>query len=157
MRKLILIVAAVAILILPTFAGAATVLEDVFFLKGPGYANKTYSFPAHPTAPKYQVIFTDIEDPVPFDYLRATVTTSAGGGFTLEGPGMGFFDAIPGTETYFANVLGLPGEFSPNSNVPTERVGGLFGLKILAVPIPGGVALLLSGLFGVLLLRQRNR
>ncbi len=145
MKRLILIVAAVAILIIPTFAGATTVLDETASFKVPGDI-ATYTFTADQTPLTYLVTLTDYDFRHPFDELEVLIAHSGSPDLLLTQPGSGSFTAALGTK-YSASVSGMISE------VP----GGTFNLLIKAVPIPGGITLLISGLFGVLLLRRRNR
>lgn len=154
MKKLLLIFTVVSILVLPNFAGASTVLQTTDFLFG--FSGKSYSFTADQTATKYQVVLTDLGLPVPFDFLSMVVGTTDSNLALLKTPGTKTFDAVPGATTYFVNVLGLPGLFTPVPEA-TEQRAGLFGLKITTVPIPQGITLLLSGLFAMVFLRRKLR
>jgi hypothetical protein len=143
--KLFLISLAIACLLVPQYAGAATVLEETGWLFGPSGEN--YSFVADQTPLVYKVTLTDFEPIAPFDLLGVFITTSTDRVAKLLEPGMITFDVELGT-TYFANVLGLPDK--------KGRVG-LFGIKIASVPIPPSLILLSSSVLGLVLLRRRVR
>ena len=136
---------AIACLLIPQYAGAATVLEETGFIFG--FGGENFSFDADQEPLVYEVTLTDLEFPGAFDILGVAITTSTENVTELLAPGDTTFDVVFGT-TYFANVLGLT----------TEELGaGLFGIKIAPVPIPPSLILLGSSVLGLVLLRRRVR
>ena len=143
--KIWLVSLTIACLLIPQYAGAATVLEETGFIFGIGGEN--FSFVADQRPLVYKVELADLEFPGAFDILGVAITTSTENITELLAPGNTTFDAVFGT-TYFANVLGLT----------TEELGaGLFGIKIAPVPIPPSLILLGSSVLGLVLLRRRMR
>ena len=141
---------AIACLLIPQYAGAATVLEETGFIFGLGGEN--YRFIADQSPSVYQVTLTDLNFPGPFDILAVAITTASDNivelsVLTPDTQAVTTFDVDLGT-TYFANVLGLT---DPDFGV------GLFGLEIKAVPIPPSLILLGSSILGLVLFRRRVR
>ena len=135
----------IACLLIPHFAGAATVLEETGFIFG--FSGENYSFVADQKQLVYEVTLTDFEFPAAFDFLGVAITTSSVKVAELLTQGTITFEAELGT-TYFANVLGNASEF-PGA--------GLFGITIKAVPIPPSFILLGSCALGLVLLRRKVR
>ena len=143
--KLWLVSLAIACLLIPLHAGAATVLDETGFIFG--FGGENYRFVADQEPLVYKVTLTDLDFPGAFDILGVAITTSTENITELLAPGMTTFDVELGT-TYFANVLGLTDE---------EFGAGLFGIKIAPVPIPPSLILLGSSVIGLVLLRRRVR
>jgi hypothetical protein len=143
--KLFLVSLAIACLLVPQYAGAATVLEETGFIFG--FGGENYSFVADETPEVYQLTLTDFEFPAAFDFLGVAITTSTDKVAELLAPGITTFDVVLGT-TYFVNVLG---------NAADPPGAGLFGVEITAIPIPPSLILLGTSVFGLILLRRRVR
>lgn len=124
---------------------STVVLEETGFIFGLG--GETFSFVADQTPLVYEVTLTDLEFPGPFDVLGVAITTSVESVTELLAPGTTMFDVDFGT-TYFANVLGRTDD---------DLGAGLFGINISAVPVPGAIWLLGSGLIGLVGLRRKFR
>ncbi len=144
--KLCLVSLAIACLLIPLSAGAATVLEKSEFIFG--FSDKNYSFVADQTPLVYKVTLTDFLFPAAFDFLGVAITTLATDKVAeLLAPGMTTFNANFG-DTYVAHVLG---------DAADPPGAGLFGINITAVPIPPSLILLGSSVLGLVFLRRRVR
>ena len=147
--KLFLVCLAIACLLIPHHAGASTVFETTGWITES--TGLTFDFVADTAPFTYLATLSDLsEDPYfGFDFLFLSITTSTGIVDSTVGPGSFPFVAIPG-ETYFANVFGIPDD--------TATAGaGLFGVDVTAVPIPPGLILLGTSVFGLILIRRRKR
>ena len=140
--------------LIPFCAGAATVTaagDIVFETTGwiIGTDGVNYSFSANVAPFTYLVKLSDLSEApnFGFDFLYLSITTSTGQIDSIVGPGSFTFDAVDG-ETYFVNVFG---EGAGN------KLSGLFGVEITAVPIPTSLLLLGPGLLGLIFLRRRKR
>jgi hypothetical protein len=145
--KLCWVSLAIACLLIPLSAGAATVFETTGWIQET--TGLTFDFVADTAPFTYTATLSDLsETPIfGFDFLYLSITTSTGIVDSIVGPGTFSFLATPG-ETYFANVFGTGGG---------DVGAGLFGVEIKAVPIPPSLILLGSSLFGLVLLRRRVR
>ena len=146
--KPLLICLAIVCLLIPHYAGAATVFETTGWVLGKEAFN--YEFVADTAPFTYKVTLSDLSTApfFGFDFLFLSITTSTSNSLgSLNGPGSFNFNATEG-ETYSANVFGTGGG--------TQKAG-LFGLEIKAVPIPSGIILLGSSLLGLVFLRRRAR
>ncbi len=153
MKKIGWVTMIIVLLSIPTYAGAAPVLDKTIGVLGSSWF--TYSFVVDPGT-QYKVTLTDFEEAARFDYLSATITT---GSYTLAKLSIlpsstnlsefATFTADPKVETtYFASVLGDAANDPPGA--------GLFNINITAVPVPPALLLLGSGLFALFALRKRK-
>ena len=142
-----LISLAIVCLLIPNYAGAATVLQETGFIFG--FGGENYKFVADQEPLDYKVTLTDLEWPVgAFNILGVAITRGTTDIIAeLFAPGSTTFGVELG-ETYFANVLGLTDD---------DLGAGLFGIKIAPVPIPPSLILLGSSVLGLVLLRRRLR
>jgi len=145
--KLFLVSLAIACLLIPNYAGASTVFETTGWITET--TGLTFDFVADTAPFTYTATLSDLsETPIfGFDFLYLSITTSTDTVDSIVGPGSFSFLATPG-ETYFANVFGTGGG---------DVGAGLFGIEIKAVPIPPGLILLGTSVFGLILLRRRVR
>ncbi len=150
MKKIGWVIMAIVLLSIPTYAGAAPVLDETVGVLGSSW--EIYSFVADQTS-LYELTLTDFDSPVRFSYLGATITTSTKKLAEIEILSSSIndsktttFNAEPGTK-YFASVLGITAD-TPGA--------GLFGIEITAVPVPPALLLLGSGLFALFALKKRN-
>lgn len=147
-QKIYLVSLAIACLLIPNFAGAATVLDETGTIVGTSW--KTYSFVADQTTLDYQVTLTDFKFPAKFDFLGVAITASNVMVAHLLEPGTTTFSVDfnnLGT-TYLVNVLGIAAD---------PHGAGLFNINIKAVPIPPSFILLGSCALGLVLLRRKVR
>ena len=145
--KLFLVSLAVACLLIPLSAGASTVFETTGWITET--TGLTFEFEADTAPFTYVATLSDLSEApyFGFDFLYLSITTATDTVDSIVGPDSFSFLATPG-ETYFANVFGTGG----------GTVGaGLFGIEIKAVPIPPGLILLGTSVFGLILLRRRVR
>ena len=142
-----LICLAITCLLIPHYAGAATVFETTDWILGTEAFN--YNFVADTAPFTYTATLSDLSTAPDFgfNYLFLSITTSTGIVNSIVGPGSFSFEALP-NGTYFANVFGIGGGI---------QEAGLFGLEIKAVPIPPGLILLGSSFLGLVFLRRRVR
>ena len=147
--KLCWVVMAVIFLSSPFYAGASTVFETTGWILDTDAL--TYNFVADTAPYTYRATLADLSEApyFGFDFLYLSITTATDPLGSIVGPGSFTFPAVPG-ETYFANVFGTP-------DGTTEAGAGLFGIEIKAVPIPPGLILLGTSVFGLILLRRRVR
>jgi hypothetical protein len=145
--KLFLVSLAIACLLIPHYAGAATVFETTGWITET--TGLTFEFVADTAPFTYTATLSDLsEDPFfGFDFLYLSITTATDTVDSIVGPNSFSFLATPG-ETYFANVFGTGGG---------DVGAGLFGIEIKAVPIPPGLILLGTSVFGLILLRRKVR
>lgn len=143
--KLFFVSLAIACLLIPHYAGAATVLDETGTIIGASW--EAYSFVTDLTSDVYEVTLTDFEFPVAFEFLGVAITTSDVMAAQLLAPGTTTFSVELGT-TYLVNVLGITAD-PPGA--------GLFNINIKAIPIPPGLILLGTSVFGLILLRRRVR
>ena len=146
--KVFLVSLAVACLLIPLSAGASTVVFETtgWIIETTGL---TFEFDADTAPYTYTATLSDLSETPTFgfDFLYLSITTSTGVVDSTVGPGSFSFLATPG-ETYFANVFGTGGG---------DLGAGLFGVEVTAVPIPPGLILLGTSVFGLILLRRRVR
>jgi hypothetical protein len=98
----------------------------------------------------YQVMLTDLSYTLglpEFQKLNMSITKGPLLLGNTIGPGSFFFDVVLG-ENYFLNIFGI-------AALPEKL--GLFNVTIEAVPISSAVLLLGSGVFGLIMLRRRER
>ena len=147
--KLFLVSLAVACLLVPSYAGASTVFETTGWITEP--TGLTFDFVADTAPFTYTATLSDFSEApfFGFEFLYLIITTSADDVGSTVGPGSFSFVAIPG-ETYYANVFGTPADAATAG-------AGLFGIDVTAVPIPPGLILLGTSVFGLILLRRRVR
>jgi len=145
--KICLTVLVIALLVIPAHASASTVFETTGWIIGTQGLN--FEFTADQPPYTYQATLADISQAPAFgfDFLFLSITTSTQILGSITGPGSFMFPVESG-KTYFANVFGTGGG---------DVGAGLFGLEVTAVPIPGALWLLGSGLFGLACLRRRVR
>ena len=143
--KLVLAVLVIALFVVPSYTFAATVFETTgWIIDTQGF---NFEFTADQSPYTYQATLTDLSL-VPFfgfDTLFLSVTSSTDSLGSFFGPCSFTFDVIPG-ETLFANVFGIGGG---------TQGAGLFGLEVAAVPIPGAIWLLGSGLIGIVGIKRK--
>ncbi len=145
--KLCLVSLAIACLLIPLSAGAATVFETTGWIQET--TGLTFDFEADTAPFTYRATLSDLsEDPIfGFDFLFLSITTATDPVGSIVDPGSFTFAASPGKK-YFANIFGTGG----------GTVGaGLFGVKVTAVPIPPSLILLGSSLIGLVFLRRKVR
>jgi hypothetical protein len=82
-----------------------------------------------------------------FDQLTLVLTTSTGIEDTIIGPGSFNFIPTPG-RTYFVNIFGEGGG---------DLGAGLFGLEIIAVPVPPALLLFASSVFALFACKRKSR
>jgi hypothetical protein len=147
--KLFLVSLAVACLLIPLSAGASTVFETTGWITES--TGLIFEFDADTAPFTYVATLSDLSEApyFGFDFLYLSISTATDTVDSVVGPGSFSFLATPG-ETYFANVFGTP-------DGTTEAGAGLFGIEIKAVPIPPGLILLGTSVFGLILLRRRVR
>jgi hypothetical protein len=143
--KLFLVSMAIACLLIPHYAGAATVLDETDSIMGASWV--TYSFTTDQTSSDYEVTLTDFGFPAAFEFLGVAITTSNVLAAMLLEPDTKTFSLDPET-TYLASVFGIA----------AEPLGtGLFNINVTAIPIPPSLILLGTSVFGLILLRRRVR
>jgi hypothetical protein len=149
--KVKMAVIVVALLIMPVFSGASNVVDVTEFILGNvGAINLPFTATEEPLL--YQAVLTDFADPVPFLFLSLSITKGGTKIGSLTSPDTTLtFDVEKGA-SYFANVLGVPGQIPG-----TDQSAGLFNLKITAVPVPSALLLLGTGLVGLIAIRRRGR
>jgi hypothetical protein len=148
--KLCWVSLAIACLLIPLSAGAATVFETTGWIIGETGTGLTFDFEADTAPYTYRATLSDLNtDPfgLKLIFLSITTATVANPAYSIFGPGSFTFAASPG-ETHFANVFGIGGG---------ELKAGLFGIDIQTVPIPPSLILLGSSLIGLVFLRRRVR
>ncbi len=136
-----------ALLVIPSYALASTVFETTgWIIESEGLE---FEFLADQSPYTYQVTLSDLSEPpfFGFEFLFLSISTSTDTLGSIIGPGVFDFEAVPG-ETYFANIFGTGGG---------DVGAGLFGIEVAAVPIPGAIWLLGSGLIGIVGLRRTFR
>lgn len=94
----------------------------------------------------YKADLVDFEFPYAFDILSLGITQG------LEPLGIGF-----GTGSFTFNVAN-PGTLQAHlAAIPGPGGMGLFGLRIMAVPLPPAAILFFSGLFGLVFVGRRDK
>ena len=147
--KQFLVSLAIACLLIPHYAGASTVFETTGWIDETTGSGLTFDFVADTAPFTYTATLSDLSEApfFGFDFLYLSITTATDTVDSIVGPGSFPFLATTG-ETYFANVFGTGGG---------DVGAGLFGIEIKAVPIPPGLILLGTSVFGLILLRRRVR
>ena len=150
--KLFLVSLVLACLLIPHYAGASTVFETTGWITEP--TGLTFDFVADTAPFTYTATLSDLSvDPYfGFTFLFFSLTTATETVGTIVDPnGTDSFTFLATSgETYFVNVFGTP-------DGTTEAGAGLFGVEIKAIPIPPGLILLGTSVFGLILLRRRVR
>ena len=142
-----LISLAIACLLIPHYAGAATVFETTGWIQES--TGLQFDFIADTPPFTYRATLSDLSTApfFGFDFLFLSITTSTDTVGSIVGPGSFDFAAIEGKK-YFANVFGTGGG---------TQGAGLFGVEIKAVPIPPSLILLGSSVLGLVIFRRRVR
>lgn len=143
--KPILIICAVALFLIPSYASASTVFEVTDEIRWIGFYR--YAFDADVELYTYQVTLSDLSvaPDEGFRFLYLALTSSGQLIGSSLGPGSFQFEADPG-ETYYASVFGIGGGTTWT---------GVFGLKVATVPIPNTLLLLGSGVLGLIFFRRK--
>jgi len=140
----------VVLLVIPTYSAASNVVDVTQFIFGP-VGGENIPFQATEEPLTYKAVLTDFEFAVPFQFISLSITRGGAMIDSLTGPGS-FTFSVEKDASYVANVLGVPGQIPG-----TDQSAGLFNLQITAVPIPGSIMLLGSGMLGLVVLRRRRR
>ena len=148
--KVLLTVVVIALLVIPSYLGASTVVDTTEFIFGP-VGGENFPFIATEEPLTYKAVLTDFEFPAPFISLRLAITKGGEKIASISGPGTLIFDVVKGA-AYFANVIGVPDQIPD-----TDQRAGLFNLQIMPVPIPTTLMLFGSGLLGLIAIRRRGR
>jgi len=146
--KLVLTVLAMAFFLIPAGASATTtVFETTGWIIDTQGTN--YEFTADQSPNTYRATLTDLSEAPDFGFepesLYLSITTSTKTLGSTTGPGIFTFLVELGKK-YFVNIFGTG---SGNNDA------GLYGVDVVATPIPGAIWLLSSGLVGLGYLKRR--
>ncbi len=123
---------------------AATVIyEDYQFVTEPTVFTESFNVTEAGT---YTAKLVDFEFPVAFDILSLGISQG------LQPLGIGF-----GTGSFTFNVT-MPGILNAHlAAIPGSQGTGLFGLEIMAVPLPPAAILFFSGILGLVTVARRDK
>ena len=142
---LVFAVLTIALFFIPVCADASNVFETTGWIIDTQGLN--FEFTADQSPNTYQATLTDLSEAPDFgfDYLYLSITSSTETLGSTTGPGIFTFLVELGKK-YFVNIFGTG---SGNNDA------GLYGVEVVATPIPGAIWLLGSGLVGLGYLKRR--
>ena len=140
----ILTVCLAGLLLTAATGSAAPIFETTGYITG--VEGLSFDFDTGDTAGIFEASLSDLSyGPLAFDFLGLSISTATQTLGAIDAPGNIYFQGDPGT-IYYANIFGVgAGDFDT----------GLYGVQVEPVPIPPSLAMFLSGLFLIVVLRRR--